>query len=228
MKRARATRELGAGGAHRHLAGLRGAGRLVEQDANARQLRESSFDHGSDPVPVEAAKAAAERGDGDAGDSEAADVRDESLEASFDVLVAGVGAPVAFGREIDDELGIEHGAQLKNVHAARLDLTGGARLPVGLEIVRIGFLELKRDALAHKPDAIDGVHQGFGFCLKNVAVSEFDHKHLHLLIIPPRPDVDHLSMGRIEFVHDGFDARLGGGVQDGDFLDQRPRAEFVD
>jgi hypothetical protein len=34
-------------------------------------------------------------------------------------------------------------------------------------------------------------------------------------------------MGCIEFVHDGFDAGLGGGVQDGDFLDQRPRAEFV-
>ena len=111
--------------------------------------------------PIEAAQSAAKRRDGDRLDLARLDLGNESIEACLDVFDSAFAAPMHLRWEVDDVAGVGQFAGVEDEHAAGLDLVAFAGGRVGLEVGRIGALELQRDSTAHHTDAIDGVDQRF-------------------------------------------------------------------
>ena len=77
--------------------------RFVNDDRDALAGRETVDQQGPDRGPGQSAQAASERRDRDGEDGAAAEDAEEVVEAAGDVLDAAAVAPVALGREVDDE-----------------------------------------------------------------------------------------------------------------------------
>ena len=83
--------------------------------------------------------------------------------------------PVTLGREINDVLWTNKASRGVDGHASELNVPILAGAFIELKVLRELILELKRNSLAHYPDAIDGIDQGLGFGLKDVPTPEFNH-----------------------------------------------------
>ena len=154
-------------------AGYRRTG-LVDDDRDALRAREAVEQQGADLRPGQSAEAASERRDGDRADGMAAKDAGEVVEAGGDVLDAAAIAPVALGREVDDETG-RPGAGVEDETAPGPDRAARAGLPVGREIGREAALELERQPLAHHADAVDGIDERLAAGGEEVALGEVDH-----------------------------------------------------
>ena len=94
-----------------------------------------------------------------------ADFLDQRLESGLDVLHPALAAPVSFGREVDDVL-----AGLEHEHTPGLDIPVRACRRIGLEVLRVGILELECDTAPHDANAIDRVDECLGVRLQNIPV----------------------------------------------------------
>ena len=149
-------------------------GRLVDDDRDALARARGGRAAGSGPGPGQSAQAASERRDRDGADGAAIEDAGEVVEAGGDVLDAAAVAPVALGREVDDEAR-EPGAGVEDEAAPGPDARARAGVPVGLEVGREAMLELEGEALAHDADAVDGIDEGLAAGGEEVALDETDH-----------------------------------------------------
>src|SRR3954470_23236875 len=111
-----------------------------------------------------------------------ADFIDQGLEAGVDVFDAALAFPMPFRRKIDDVFRAELPG-FKHEHSARLNVFSKTSCRIGLEVVRKGALELKREAAPHDADTVDRIDDGFYAGSQDVPGPEFDH-HLPLSRIP--------------------------------------------
>ena len=102
------------------------AGRLVDEDGDRLAGREAVDQQGADFGPGQAAQAASERRDRDGADGAAIEDAGEVVEAVGDVLDAAAVAPVALGREVDDEARWSGGG-VEDEAAPGPDLAGARR-----------------------------------------------------------------------------------------------------
>ena len=83
-------------------------------------------------------------------------------------------------------------------HGTGTDLPGLGSLPRSLVVVLEDTAELKSDPTSHHTHAVDGVDEGFGLLLQDVAVGQLDHGSLlpdpsHRSIIPLGSDLNIFS-----------------------------------
>ena len=98
----------------------------------------------------------------------------EVVETGGDVLDAAGVAPVALGREVDDEAR-RPGAGVEDETAPGPDLAARAGVAVGLVVGREAMAELEGESPAHDADAVDGVDEGLAAGREEVASGETDH-----------------------------------------------------
>ena len=117
----------------------------MDEDRDALAWREAVDQQGPDRGPGQSAQAASERRYRDGEDGAAAEDAEEVVEAAGDVFDAAAVAPVALGREVDDETR-RPGAGVEDEAASGPDLAGRAGVPVSLEISRETMPELEGEA----------------------------------------------------------------------------------
>src|SRR5215471_16496672 len=128
-------------------------------------------------TPIESAEAAAERRERNRSDPSSPYFIRERLETCLYVLHAAFAAPVPLGRKVDDIFRVRDVAGLEHKHPAGLDLPPLAGGFVGFEVLRVGILELERDATTHDADAIDCVDERFRVRQQDIAGPVLDHGH---------------------------------------------------
>ncbi len=80
------------------------------------------------------------------------------------------------GGKVDDPLRPIHVAAVGHEHPTDLDVAALAGDGIGLEVLRERLLEHERDALAHHANGVDGVDQGVGVCLEQIAGGVANHQ----------------------------------------------------
>lgn len=96
----------------------------------------------------------------------------ERVEALVDVHQQAVVAPVALGREVDDELWpLTRGdrLQFKDEHVAKLHAALSARSLIKDAIGGVSLLYLQCKALPYHANAVDGVYERLRLRLQNIA-----------------------------------------------------------
>ena len=79
--------------------------------------------------------------------------------------------------EVHDPARLGQLAVVEHEHLPEDDLLALAGLLIGLEVAREGILELQRDALAHDPDRVDGVHQHIHIGVEQIAACVDEPRH---------------------------------------------------
>ena len=98
----------------------------------------------------------------------------QSVDTEGYVLDAAGIAPVALGREVDDEPGML-GAGVEDMHAARGKRAGAAGIGIGREVFGEVLLELEREPGSHDADAVDGIDDGLAVGVEDVARGVVQH-----------------------------------------------------
>lgn len=96
----------------------------------------------------------------------------ERIEALVDVHRQAVVAPVAFGREVNDELWPPvrcRWLQFEDEHMTRSYAPLPARLLIKDVIGGVSLLKMHRKALTHHNNAVDGAHERFRLKLQKFA-----------------------------------------------------------
>ncbi len=102
----------------------------------------------------------------------------EVVKTPLDVGEPGGRSPVALGGEVDDEARPGDHASRPHVHETELEAVVLCGARVTPEHLRVGALELQRDALAHDAHGVDGVDEGVHVGLEEIAVRQRDHAAL--------------------------------------------------
>lgn len=146
---------------------------LVEGNNDPRGPEgEGPDDQGAHASPIEPAKAAAERGEGDGRAAAGPQAGDERIESCLNPGVLAGVPPVVLGGQVDDEaprLGEGH-----ELDPARAQQAVAARGPVGGHEAGEPAGEGAGQALAHDTDAVDRVHQDGRLGREEIAVDADD------------------------------------------------------
>jgi hypothetical protein len=132
------------------------------------------LDPRADRRPIEFAAAATQGRDGYAGQFQRKDRPAQIRQAAFDVLELGRVAPMIFGGEVEDLLGVGV-ADFHRHYLAGTELAGGATALVLGEHPGVLVLELERQAGTHHAMGVGRVDNGLDIGGENIAGEEFDH-----------------------------------------------------
>src|ERR1017187_7387766 len=148
--------------------------RFIYYHPHLRQRRGEVLDPRADSRPVELAEAATQGRDGYAGQFQRKDRSAQVRQAALDVLELGRVAPVIFGGEVEEPLGVGVG-DFHRHHLAGAELAGGATALVLGEHPGVLVLELERQAGTHHAVGVGRVDNGLDVGGENIAADELDH-----------------------------------------------------